>query len=519
MRDRKFAVIEKIKSIVIVVLFALAILLLYFFLNNRNIYDVQNLISLPEINGGEEQIYQPELNALTLPSVITVNYGEARGNARNAVSPAMELPDEFDAGKGADEDPTVYEYIMKITDTVMRSDSAVETADPSSWGEIIDKSCLAVKYGCSIPFNQFMVNNDIKIPSEAKGISYLDEFCFLTGSRAGIYVNDSISGKLYKIVTDDLTDDFTPLLEYLYTTSETIGYNVPSAAPIAHHYYGRSVPCRYEFSLDSKEDILDIERQFFGTSMDFVRKITENKGTRLYIYGQSQKILFIKDDGIISYTEKLDADKYRENTFYDALGCADAFISSHGGWDDMLECGMVPYLSGATATGTADGKKGYIFEFGVIYKDMPVVNKNGNVVTVEVYGNQVTSYTRNAVTAVSQDGQAKPEVQSGITIRYSQGEKDQNSDNKPGISDIIDKNADMICTALNESIGSEYYSGGDAVKNVLVNIKNASVYMMRQDYGTADSTELIPVWNIKIENIVFLFNAQNGKLMEYSSNL
>ena len=54
--------------------------------------------------------------------------------------------------------------------------------------------------------------------------------------------------------------------------------------PIYMKSYMQQIPYNLEFSISERSDIIATENTFFSDGMDFVRRITENKGSLIYVF-------------------------------------------------------------------------------------------------------------------------------------------------------------------------------------------------------------------------------------------
>ena len=236
-----------------------------------------------------------------------------------------------------------------------------------------------------------------------------------------------------------------------------------------------------EFSISDQARVSKIASRFFASGLDFVRKITENKGSLLYTCGSTQ-FLLMDEDGSIEYNENFEPSIYKEETFYDSLSTAIDYVSAHGGWTNLYQNGCSAYLKSAEKI-ELSGCKGYHFFFGLEYDGVPVEYTNGNVLSVKVCGAQVIAYERNII----------------LTSRSSEQENEVWYAMAP--IDILTNNYSKI--------------GDGGFEQVISNIKSIKFCCIRDREN--DSLTIKPVWLIVMsDDGKFWFDPQTGEMLAYA---
>ena len=156
------------------------------------------------------------------------------------------------------------------------------------------------------------------------------------------------------------------------------------------------IPYKAETPALNKEKVLEMAESFFGESFDFVRKMTDSKSRTIYMYGYGQKTFTINNNGAFEYKEENDDTSTASLDFYDSLNTALRFVSAHGDWKSLDGSQLFPYLKNVE-TLESERKKGYRFTFGMKLEDYEVEYEAGDPVKIEIWGKQVTAYSRNLI--------------------------------------------------------------------------------------------------------------------------
>ncbi len=231
---------------------------------------------------------------------------------------------------------------------------------------------------------------------------------------------------------------------------------------------------------------------FFKESFDFIKEITENNGSTIYMYGYGDKSLKISQDGLLEYIEKVNKQKSNdESMFVDSLKIAAAFVDEYIGWPVNAQNA---YLSGYE-TIEKDKKKGYKFYFNYRLNGLPVIVSNiGDVsgLEVEVVDNQVTYYKR-IIKRVSQENKIDEKIPNIVNILIKNLEKMK--------ANYVEYNK------LDEDTVSRLN-----IRELITDIQLAYYYM--EDTGE-NNGKLIPVWQVEVDNMVFYLDIYEGQMVYF----
>jgi hypothetical protein len=221
-----------------------------------------------------------------------------------------------------------------------------------------------------------------------------------------LFVHDGKNNKYYRLVAG--TGDsgggtaFPALLasiaaeEYTiyYPASRYLGVENTTLVPLSVKAGLVQVPFLQEVYPHQTEKISAIAEQFFGGNFDFVRNITEENGTVIYMYGYGQNVLIVNTDGSIEYKEG-QLENVSGQSFSDALETAVSFVANHGSWEALGAAGLTPYLKAVVRDpDSADGRR---FIFGVELSGSQVCYEDGDPIVVGVTSGQVTYYKRHLI--------------------------------------------------------------------------------------------------------------------------
>lgn len=535
--------IEKIKNILIAVLLMSAILLLSFFWKGISLDDLSSFT----IGIQSEDTYKPELSELTRPGQIEVSFGSgiytvisadwnisaddadyadyagaAEAHTGNDAGDSEDVEDANDiAASAKSTDRTrIYEYMIYMMEQYLsKEDIRQEKIEASQYEEVTSYPSITAAFSFNIPFVDFLANNGIKAPQGSSDIANVTEISFSEVSSENLLIYDASESAYYRFVTEDqqfaetMSEKLSKLIKGIddaettpyYTIENLAGIKNDSLIPLYQQGISSSVKCRSEFSITSDSEIRKYEQMFFPLGLDFVRKITENKGSLLYTYGYNQKVLLLDETGRISYTEELDPANYSDIGFYDGLSEAVEYVKEHGGWSQMTGDKMVPYLSNVVRVKSSDGKYvGYRYEFSVKLKGIPIFFNSGSMLSVEIYGSQVTSYQRDTVMLSKNENADADDMEiinaiNVITEEYSE----------------IGKIAAANARENGDEEKAQFYLSGNQFENVTRNIELIRFCLLRNI--DEDPSSLVPAWYIKLDGIKFWCSPDDGHIITWSS--
>lgn len=527
--ENRRKLIENIKNILIAVLFLSAVLLLSFFWKDISLNDLENLA----MGIQENDTYRPELSELIRPGQVEVSFGSgvytvisadwqlsAHGIDLNKDDNADQQDDTpADSGETDITEDGIYDYLKLLMSQYMsQPDILQEKIEKAQYDEVMSYPSVTAAFSFDIPFSDYLKNNGIEPPQGSGSVTNVTDISFSAASSENIFVYDGSENAYYRFMTGDdefadrMSAELSSLVSGIEATNVTAYYTIENLAgikndtliPVYQKDINRSLSCKSEFSINDASEIRKYEQMFFPSGLDFVRKITENKGSLIYTYGYNQKTLILDEAGQISYSEDLDPANYSDIGFYDGLEEAVEYVRTHGGWSPMISEKAVPYLSQVSRITSDDGKyKGFRYEFSIKLKGVPVSFTSGAMLRIEVYGSQITSYQRDIV-ALSQKNTNDDtvEVINAIDVITSEYEE---------IGDTLIK----LAKENNDSEMLARYSTDNQFEAVTENIQLIGFCFMR-DTGN-DPSSLMSAWYINVDGVKFWCSPDDGHILAWSA--
>lgn len=478
-RREKKVYIERVKNILIVVLSFTAVLLLSFFWQDVSLEDL-NPINLDD---SSENSYIPEVEELVHPKYILFNYG-------------TELYTILRAGDSYGEH-TVYDEVKSLVRAYMENASSCEKIEADQYQEVMSYASFNMRFEYNIPLAEYLDRCDITSSVSLNEIPEITSIGFSSASGENLFIRDRKTDAYYRVILEDeekiselsgRVNDFIKAVEQsssvpYYNVSNIVGVENDALMPLYMPAYVTQISGEKEFSIGDQTEISQIASAFFASGLDFVRKITENKGSILYMYGSSQSLL-MEEDGSLKYDEKLGNYSYQTSDFYGSLEAVIDYVGRHGGWENLYQSGMKPYLKAAEPVESSDCK-GYRFEFGLEYDGVDVEYTGGVILSAEVYGSQITSYQRD-ILIVSEPENAVEEWYAMAPI------------------DILTNNYEKICSIVSTGTFEE----------MTADIQSIKFCCMRDEEN--DPLKIKPAWLIIMNGGHKLwFDAEDGTLLSY----
>lgn len=475
--------IERIKNVLIVVLFLITILLLSFFWKDISLKDLNPISIIDE----DQSIYVPEVQDLVKPKNILFFDG----------SDAYAIAKADDSYK----DTTVYGNSLDLIKKYMSSASSAEKIEEDQYNQVMSYASLTVRFDYSIPLEEFLEQNDMKTGVNLNDIPEMTSMSFSSASGENLFIRDKNTNSYYRIILtdEDIVEELTQqVVEFIqtieqsgyvpyYNMADIVGVENDALMPLYMSCDITAIETTREFSISDQNGVSKIASGFFASGLDFVRKITENKGSILYMYGSSQSLL-MNEDGSMEYNENFEASLYKEQGFYDSLEIAIEYVGAHGGWKNLYKNGSSSYLKSAQPIDTS-GYRGYSFTFGMEYNGIAVEYTKGDILTVSVCGAQVISYQRD-VALTSEISEDNMEVQYAMAP-----------------IDILTNNFDKILSDnYDKDKADEYW------EKFITDIKGIKFCCIRDKQN--DSLTIKPVWLVTMsDGSKFWFDPQTGELL------
>lgn len=484
-------VTESIKTAVLVVLFTSTVLLLYFFWNNFSLKG-STFSDLTDQSPSELTSYVGET---VIPEEISIHFGGGLYTTLNQ------------------KDDGLWRTAINQFKEFNMEEVLVEEITLSKYQEVMELQSVCYSFGYELPFASFCEKYGIPKALAYDQIGTMKSLSYSAGSPQNIFIEDSSNGKYYRIAGEsDKLGYFADIINSSersnysphYRLGTLVGGKNRTIIPIFVENGLRE--SAYSNGSFNEQNSRSFAQLFFGTSLDFTRKIAESDGTIIYMYGYGQKVLRLNKDGTAEYKEEPDAG-HGTVDFFRALDIAMAFIDGHSI--------TVPYEGSAYLTTNIEGKektylylqrvtplekdkaKGYRMDFGFKTDAKGIYYEEGSAVTVEILGGQVIYYRLDVSLPMGYS------MKHGNDLNPSLSEKPMLS-----VGNILASNYIYISETLKEA-GFEM-EGTD--QETLFGMIAEQVEYMDSGYLRKDKT-FSPVWIIRIGGISFYFDLHEGDIL------
>lgn len=402
---------ERIKTILIVVLTLTTILLLYFFWKGIPGTEPFQFKNVADLVRGEE--YVPEISQVLLPREITVSFVDDKGSYTSV-----------EDGKRQYWNQAISELKLfgKETNVRVQELSDSQLSPREAYQRAMRKRSIQFSFSYDIPFGDFCDAYGIKRFSGSEMIQSFTSIGYSTyyDQDKSLLFYDGKNDKYYRIFADkdknkekeNSINGFLEMIDEIQNGGDYIPYYPVSSMflgedtqvennafmPLTLQSKARAFHCTQEFSQDDVQKIDELAETFFGKNFDFIRRITESQGTLIFMYGYGQKVLTVNMDGTLVYKEEISEEGYSEQNFFDSLDTALTFVAAHGTWETDEGGKENPQTVLRDVTSRESGrKKIYSFTFETEIGGQQLHAENGNAAVVEVCGSQVIYYSRNKI--------------------------------------------------------------------------------------------------------------------------
>lgn len=379
----KKLIIEKLKSILIVVLTLSTILLLYFFWSDICIMD----LSLDDFNLDFSDVEMAE--RYTFPEdVIIPTYIEIiseAGESRIVQSPSQLY------GKKADLDS----FAGTLTQFFASGEVALEEISKDLYKEVFQYSSVKSEFDYLLPAREYIEFFGASKLAGIGGISTISEIGFSEAAPDSLFIYDKNLDKCYRIVCGTQLGYVSSVLEneelenypICYKITDYMGMQVSNQLKIPLYLSTNMNEMSVAPLVSPEDDSRSNEeaKTFFGNTFDFVRKLEDAGGKITYMYGYGETVLIMDVDGSVEYKSANDGSSGMG--FYEALDVALSFVDLHS-IPQPTSAADSKYVLSSVKIDNSD-KKTYGFEFeieagneNVFYEKAPLaVEVKGGVVT------------------------------------------------------------------------------------------------------------------------------------------
>ncbi len=305
--NKKFNLIEKLKTVILVVLFLITILLLYLCFNQHG-----SSLTISEIfPGGHSVVSNVNENDYILPEYAL----QSNNNATYSIA--------------FQNKNNIYKATEECMESLLSSSAATITSiDKEEFKKAAQENeSIQIVFNFDIPFEDFankLVEKRFELPENLTGFNTV---LFSNLSKECFYMKDS-KENYFKLIAGEnfyAIDRFSDVLNF---ESKTINHS-------ANIYDVDKILVSYNMLPETIKEGLNGEKiaeKVFSDTFDFVRKIKDSFGNETYMYGYGQKRLSIRTDGSIEF--KSDVANISEPNFYTDLNIALSFLEKTLGLEE-----------------------------------------------------------------------------------------------------------------------------------------------------------------------------------------
>ena len=444
-------IIDKLKNVLLVVLFVITILLLYLNWNKTGRdFSVSEIIPF----GGRTTVVVSESDVV-VPSLVLFSEGSA-GYTLN--SPANNA---------------AYEAAKEKAKTLLSETSVVvsEISDVQYKAACEEYESVQFIMDAAIPFKEYCVNISGRSAGISDSIGSMSVMAFSEAAKDSFFIKTD--DRYYRILSDiaieaipDIRAAASLTDARLYKASDILGRENDTLIPVSlSANIANSSASVYTYDGEALAEAV------FGDTFDFVRKISDNFGNTTYMYSFGAKRLVISADGSIEYKEDISSGD--SGGFYSDLETALQFLSI----TDSFDAGSLR-LTGAEELSTSR-LRGYSFSFNQFENGTPIDAKEDAAV-IEVLGGKVSFARRNL-----------------ISYTHASEAREVND-----AANVIAKNSSNIYYLLTD----EYPEDG----NLAFNYVAGKIQSVRPVYYYSDG-RLLLCWRIEAGGRSFYFDIETGE--------
>jgi hypothetical protein len=475
--------IEKAKSISLVVLFLSTVLLLCFFLG---------YISLDSFKFRQQAISEeiPDISYMIKPNQIVVNFGANNYTVLSAGNLDVWCTEENCLVKGIEK--------FNQSENIL-----VEEIPYEKYQEVMKFRSILAEFSYDIPTADFFINYKIKKPSSYKVIDTIKSISYSEVSKNNIFIYDGKNNKHYRLVADTDNGVFETLIAAIegndynvyYPVSTYLGVENNTLIPLEINTNLSKFPFRLDLYPYQTEKINTVAEKFFGSNFDFVRQITEDTGTIIYMYSYGKNVLIVNTNGSIEYKEE-QISANMDKSFLESLEIAVQYVARHGSWESLNGAKLTPYLKDVALN--PNGEKGFRFTFGMEVNGSRLFYEEGESIVTDVTNGQVTYYKRNMIDFDQEDLEA---------IEASSKDTAFSSVN------LIAKNYEYIYHILQTEDTYIADNQPDMFEAVASAINNMQIGYVRM--ADNETTDIYPSWIVSINDIDVYFDLYNAEPIGY----
>lgn len=376
---------EKIKSVILVVLFLFTILLLYFFWQDSK-FPQFSLEDLGFRDNNEEAV---AIRDLIVPSHIDICFDN-------------ETYTKVSRGREAYWDGEDMSLLESFKSVIASEDTYIEEITEEQYEEIMKFASIRAVFEYYLPFGEYCSFLGLDNPRSTDAVASISELGFSSGSTESMFIYDRANDEYFRIVSDFSAEELLDKAKELSTAENQTYY--PLEQYVGSDLKGRvlipsiletdlaEVFVSRDFGEGNEEEAASAARSFFSGNFDFVRKIEEESGRIIYMYGYGERTLTTDIDGSLEYRAQLQTDGGAAGggSYFASLERVLSAVAGQGGFATSAGQGLRPYMAYAAAL--EDG--GYRFELGFTAGGENVYFENGSPIAAEVSDGHLTYFRR-----------------------------------------------------------------------------------------------------------------------------
>ncbi len=390
---------ERAKNVVLAVLTICMVLLLYFLWQSVNVNPPINLAIKEKEAFKSSEIFRP--------STVYVCSGEAYYKNAQMWGPRF----------------------LALASDFLDQEMSVEEITDSQFDEIMRYPSIIASFNYTVPYDNFCEEFGISKTVGRDRIEKLGALGYSAETPGNLFLYDKGNQKYYRFYDaadnaylDELNEIIREVNDndsaLMYKLSRLLGREVSSNAMLPAYLDVElaEIPFIHDFDVMNQDNVRDIAESYFGRNLDFVRKIQEKNGTKIFMYGYGEQTLILYPTGETEYkdTPNVEPDK---TDYFGGLQIALDFIAKHGGFDSIGGTVFTPYLFEVESI---QGGKGYKYIFGVKYGGYRLYSEEGMPFEADVIGDRVVYFKRAIVHCTSQirDNSHSGDGDNGMKTKY-----------------------------------------------------------------------------------------------------
>lgn len=392
------------------------------------------------------------------------------------------------------------------------NNESIEEINREDYVKAFSDRSLLVRMPVDLSVSQFYSIFSDKVLSDQITDITPREYLLREGNVRSLYVFDAVNSKYYLIKHKTMQHDVGALIDAVKNTEivdyrklsdrfslsstvdalyDTLNYEL---IPYQYDFIVSGIKVQNEVRMEDayfNQDVSSISGSVFGNRLDFVKKLKDVNDSVVLMYGYGDKSLTVSKIGNIAYRQKFDPQSSKLLNFKDAFSLAAGKLENFGFMPEGIFLASYEYDK-VTKT--------YTFNFNYKLNSLSIAELDQRVdpIRIKVQENQVVAIDKN--------------------IKSFAGEYTPadfiNSSRMFTIDDCITSNI--------VELNVYYLQDNNIQDNTLEKYKYYYAIVSEiksielKYFEESDQSEqyMIPVWEVKIGNRVYIFNAYDGKLIK-----